>query len=99
MPIYSGMALLLGSAMTRESRYLRIGNKALAVLCAIAFLAAASILFAVRNVPTPGDISQALSNNPSAYKLSLGHMEDLTIPSFAYLRLPLALAAGAFLSE
>ncbi len=97
MPIYSGMALLLGSAMTRESRYLRIGNKALAVLCAIAFLAAASILFAVRNVPTPGDISQALSNNPSAYKLSLGHMEDLTIPSFAYLRLPLALAAGAFL--
>ena len=49
------------------------------------------------NLPTPGDISAALSSNPGAYKLSLGHMEDLTIASFAYLRLPLLLAALAFL--
>ena len=34
---------------------------------------------------------------PTAYKLSLGHMEDLTLDSFAYLRFPLALAAVAFL--
>ena len=52
---------------------------------------------AVRHVPTPGDISQALSSHPSAYTLSLGHMEDLTLKSFAYLRVPLALAAVAFL--
>jgi hypothetical protein len=38
-----------------------------------------------------------LSYHPAAYKLSLGHMEDLTLESFAYLRVPLALAAGAFL--
>ncbi len=30
-------------------------------------------------------------------RFRLGHMEDLTIKSFAYLRLPLALAAGSFL--
>ncbi len=59
-------------------------------------LACLAILVAVRNVPTPGDISQALSRHPGAYTLSLGHMEDLTLESFAYLRLPLAIAAVAF---
>jgi len=49
----------------------------------------------VRNVPVAGDISQALSQHPGAYTLSLGHMEDLTLQSFAYLRLPLAMAAAA----
>jgi hypothetical protein len=51
----------------------------------------------VRNVPTPGDIAGALSAHPGAYTLSLGHMEDLTLESFAYLRLPLIVAAVAFL--
>ena len=72
------------------------GIAALTVICAVACLAAVSILVAVRHLATPGDISQALSYNPSAYKLSLGHMEDLTLDSFAYLRLPLPLAAVAF---
>jgi len=56
-----------------------------------------AILFTVRNVPTPGDIAGALTQHPKAYTLSLGHMEDLTLRSFAYLRWPLTLAAGAFL--
>jgi hypothetical protein len=60
-------------------------------------VACIAILIAVRGVPSPGDISQALSRNPGAYTLSLGHMEDLTLDSFAYLRLPLAVAAVAFL--
>jgi len=97
MPIYAGVALILGVVMTRESRILRIGNSGLTIICAVAFLSAVSILVAVRHVATPGDISQALSYNPSAYKLSLGHMEDLTLNSFAYLRLPLAIAAVALL--
>jgi 4-amino-4-deoxy-L-arabinose transferase-like glycosyltransferase len=97
MPIYSGVALILSAVMTRESRILRIGNRGLTIICAVAFLGAVSILVAVRHVATPGDISRALSYNPSAYKLSLGHMEDLTLNSFAYLRLPLAVAAAAFL--
>ncbi len=47
--------------------------------------------------PLRETLPQALSNHPTAYKLSLGHMEDLTLNSFAYLRFPLALAAIAFL--
>ncbi len=50
----------------------------------------------MRHVSTPGDISNALTQHPEVYTLSLGHMEDLTLNSFAYLRLPLALAAVAF---
>ena len=56
-----------------------------------------TLYFLAWNLPAPGDISSALSSNPGAYKLSLGHMEDLTIASFAYLRLPLLVAAIAFL--
>ena len=37
------------------------------------------ICIAVMHVPTPGDISTALSSHPKAYTLSLGHIEDLTL--------------------
>src|SRR5207244_12192425 len=47
--------------------------------------------------PAPGDISRALTQNPDVYTLSLGHITDLTLAAFAYLRLPLALAGIAFL--
>jgi hypothetical protein len=52
----------------------------------------------VWGLPTPGDISTALTRNPEVYTLSLGHMRDLTLDSLAYLRGPLALAALAFLA-
>jgi len=67
----------------------------LGVIAGSAALIAMVILFLSRGYPAPGDISSALSRNPKAYKLSLGHMEDLTLASFAYLRLPLAMAALA----
>ncbi len=57
----------------------------------------AAILIRVRGVPAPGDISSALTQHPAAYTLSLGHMEDLTLESFAYLRIPLVVAGAAFL--
>jgi 4-amino-4-deoxy-L-arabinose transferase-like glycosyltransferase len=97
MPCYPAFALLIGSAIAANGRLLRFGTRFLTLIYSIAAVVAIAILFAVRHVPTPGDISQALSSNPSAYTLSLGHMEDLTIKSFAYLRLPLALAAASFL--
>jgi hypothetical protein len=97
MPIYPALALLIGSGMAMDGKVVRGGTRLLTVVCGIAALTAIAILIAVRQVPTPGDISQALTSNPSAYKLALGHMEDLTLKSFAYLRLPLALAAIAFL--
>jgi len=101
MPCYPALALLLGCAMAskdeRTRAWLRIGTRALASIAAVAGICALTLCAMVRNVPTPGDISQALARHPGAYTLSLGHMEDLTIESLAYLRLPLALAGVAFL--
>jgi Dolichyl-phosphate-mannose-protein mannosyltransferase len=96
MPIYPALALLLGSAMAMGGVWVRGGTRALAVITACAAIAAVLILLHVRGLPTPGDISTALVPHPAAYKLSLGHMEDLTLDSFAYLRLPLVVAACAF---
>lgn len=97
MPCYPALALLLGSAMAAGGNRIRWGTRTLTIITALAAVIAIGILVAVRHVPTPGDITEALSKHPTAYKLSLGHMEDLTLSSFAYLRLPLEMAAGAFL--
>ena len=97
MPCYPAFALLLASAMAAEGNWVRIGTRTLAVIAGCAALAAFVILFLVRSVPTPGDIFTALSTHPGAYTFSLGHMEDLTLESFAYLRVPLFMAAIAFL--
>lgn len=97
MPCYPALALLLGSAMAAGGDWVRRGTRALLVILACALVAVLTILFLVRNVPTPGDISAALTKHPNAYSLSLGHIEDLTLHSFAYLRVPLLLAALAFL--
>jgi 4-amino-4-deoxy-L-arabinose transferase-like glycosyltransferase len=97
MPAYPAFALLLGSAMAMGGDCVRRGTRVLAVIFACAALAAGILCFLVRNVLTPGDISTALSQNPAAYTLSLGHIEDLTLRSFAYLRVPLAAAGVAFL--
>jgi 4-amino-4-deoxy-L-arabinose transferase-like glycosyltransferase len=97
MPCYPAIALLLGSAMTTGSAWLRQGTR---VACAIAFIAAVvvfALAFLSRNYPTPGDISNALISRPGTYTLSLDHMKDLTLRSFAYLRAPLVMAGIAFL--
>lgn len=97
MPCYPALALLLGSAIATESAWIRRGSRVLGIIAAVAAFACLVIAYQVRNLPTPGDISHALSSHPSAYTLSLGHMLDLTFDSFAYLRLPLIVAAVAFL--
>ncbi len=97
MPCYPALALLLGSAMATEGSWIRRGTYVLSGVAAAAAIVTLTLFFLVRHVPAPGDISAALSTHPGAYKLSLGHMEDLTIESFAYLRVPLLVAAGAFL--
>jgi hypothetical protein len=93
MPCYPALALLLGSAMAEGGDWIRRGTRVLSVVSGCAGIACIAIFFLVRNVPAPGDISSALGHHPSAYTLSLGHMMDLTFDSFAYLRLPLAVAA------
>jgi 4-amino-4-deoxy-L-arabinose transferase-like glycosyltransferase len=95
MPCYPALALLLGSAIAAEGKWVKRGTRVLSVVAGCAAVAAFTILILSRGYSAPGDISSALSRHPKAYKLSLGHMEDLTLASFAYLRLPLAMAAIA----
>lgn len=97
MPIYPAVALLIGSAMVTDSKWLRYGSKFLAVVTAVAFAILAGLFYINRNVPTPGTIARALTYNPKVYTLSLGHMEDLTVRSFAYMRPEIVLAGIGFL--
>src|SRR5579864_3826717 len=99
MPCYPALALLVGSALTEPSAaaWRRRGQMVLAIVATLAALVIAFLLMKVWNLPAPGDISGALTQHPEAYTLSLGHMGDLTIASFAYLRAPLVFAGVAFL--
>ncbi len=97
MPCYPALALLVGSALAEGGGWIRWGTRIAAAVAAAAALVIAAILWLVRGMPAPGDISAALTQNPDIYTLSLGHMTDLTLRAFAYLRAPLALAGAAFL--
>jgi hypothetical protein len=88
----------VGSAMAMGGAWIRRGTRLLSGIAGCAAVAALVILFLVRKAPAAGDISAALTSHPEAYTLSLGHMEDLTLASFAYLRFPLMVAALAFLA-
>lgn len=97
MPCYPALALLLGSAMASvDAGWIVRGTRVIAGISTLAAMAVIAILARVWDLPAVGDISRALTSNPDAYTLSLGHMGDLTLASFAYLRLPLGIAAVAF---
>ena len=95
MPCYPALALLLGGVLAlRPPEW---PARIVSVISAAAALAVVVILAQVWNLPAPGDISNALRvQETNAYTLSLGHMGDLTLASFAYLRLPLMMAGVAF---
>jgi 4-amino-4-deoxy-L-arabinose transferase-like glycosyltransferase len=98
MPCYPALALLLGSAIASRDTWLRYGTKTVAGTATLAAGAIAAILWLVRGMEAPGDISAALnSQSPDVYTLSLAHMTDLTLRAFAYLKAPLAVAGLAFL--
>ena len=97
LPIYPALALLLGSAMAEEYPWMKYATKALGIVASLLLVVIAGILWHVWTLPTPGDISAALVQHPELYTLSLGHMGDLTLQSFAYLRPPLMLAGLAVL--
>jgi len=96
MPIYPAVALLLGCGVAASEGAIRVGARVVSVVAGCAAIAICAILVSVWRLPTPGDISTALTQNTAAYTLSLGHMRDLTVKSFAYLRLPLVIAGIAF---
>lgn len=96
MPIYPALALLIGSALAAGGRWIRVASRVLLTITTVLFLALAAVLAMVWRTPAVGDISQALSQNPDVYTLSMGHIFDLTQGAFAFLKLPLGLAAAAF---
>ncbi len=95
MPIYPAMALLIGSALA-EGRFFRWGSRILVGLSALLAVVLGTLLALVARVHVTGEIAQALVQHPEMYTLSLGHMGDLTLAAFAYLKLPLAVAVVAF---
>ena len=97
MPIYPALALLLGSGMAAAAgeTWLTPANRILGAIYAAGLATIGMVLYAVKDLRVTGDISEALQQHPSAYTLSLGHMGDLTLRSFAYLREPLMVAAIA----
>ena len=96
MPIYPALALLLGSALKSGAPRLRAGAWVLRGVATVFLVIVSVVLILVWRLPASGDISQALTQHPELYTLSLGHMGDLTLAAFAYLKLPLAIAALAF---
>src|SRR6185312_3901134 len=98
MPAYPAFAILIGSAMAEaKERGWRWAMRTTGLVAALALAAIAGLLWMSREYAAPGDIAQALSSNPGNYTLSLGHMGNLTLRSFAYLRTPLAIAGLAML--
>ena len=96
LPMYGPATLLLASVAVSSPKRLDGAVRAAAAVYSAALLAGAGILFAVRGHPAEGDIAAALTSNPEAYTLALGHFSDLTLGAFAYLREPLTLAVAAF---
>jgi 4-amino-4-deoxy-L-arabinose transferase-like glycosyltransferase len=96
MPIYPALALLVGSVLASGGRWVRAGTYAVLATCMILFAVLSAVVVLVWRLPADGDIYQALTQHPELYTLSLGHIRDLTLNAFAYLKLPLGLAALSF---
>jgi 4-amino-4-deoxy-L-arabinose transferase-like glycosyltransferase len=96
MPIYPAMAMLLGMTLAEDGKLIPFGTRMAAAVATMAAATIAAILYAVKDQVVRGDIASALTSNPDVYTLSLGHMTDLTLESFAYLRAPLVVAGIAF---
>src|SRR4029077_16082575 len=96
MPIYPALALLTGWAISAGGRRVRMATRVLLVISTLLCVALTVLIALVWRLPAVGNISIALTQHPELYTLSMGHMRDLTLSAFAYLRLPLAIAAFAF---
>jgi len=95
MPIYPALALLAGAAIA-EGWWVRAGRWFTVAIFGSLAIVLGAVLFMAAKLPANGELADALAQHPEMYTLSLGHMLDLTLGAFAYLKLPLALAVAAF---
>jgi 4-amino-4-deoxy-L-arabinose transferase-like glycosyltransferase len=106
LPVLPALALLIGSWLQGE-RESPLGSTArqtglrastaLLVIGILGFAGAMTMLFLTHPFPPGSDIGTVLVAHPGEYKLSLGHMQDLTIQSFGLFRTPLLLVGLALL--
>lgn len=96
LPAYAPAALLIASVASSRPASARAAARIAATVYGLAMAGGIAVLVAIRHLPSDGDIAAALTSNPEAYTLSLGHFQDLTLGTFAYLRGPLSLALAAF---
>jgi 4-amino-4-deoxy-L-arabinose transferase-like glycosyltransferase len=99
---WPAIAMLLGIGLARAEeqgkRWLVRMQAALAAVGAVLAAVLIAMLSISARVQVNGDISSLLKEHENDfYRVSMAHMLDLTPQAFALLRLPSALAAGAFL--
>ena len=96
LPAYAAVILLMASAAVASPGNLQVACRMAVTCLGLVTLLAVFVLANVWNLPAEADIAATLGRNPEAYTLSLGHFQDLTLESFAYLRGPLLLASVGF---
>ncbi len=99
---WPAIAMLLGIGLTKAEeqgkRWLVRMQAALAAVGAMLAALLIAMLWISARVQVNGDISSFLKEHENNfYRVSMAHILDLTPQAFALLRLPSALAAGAFL--
>lgn len=107
LPALPPLALLIGGWLQREKESApgtpprKAGQTASTILFALGilgFAAAMTMLALSHPFPAGTDIGTVLTPHPGQYKLSLGHMQDLTIGAFGLFRGPLLLIGLALLA-
>jgi len=98
LPAVPALALLVAgwleresksAASSRERRAGRIASTIMLIIGVLVFVATLAILAKAKPFPPGTDLGDVLTQHPGEYKLSLGHMQDLTIESFGMFRPPL----------
>lgn len=97
MPMYPAFAMLIASAFSGSEKWRRYVTYTVTGISGLIAVALAALLCLSRRYIPTDNIADALGQHPELYTLSLGHMGDLTIQAFAYLRLPLVVALIAVL--
>ncbi|MCS6884055.1 MAG: glycosyltransferase family 39 protein [Acidobacteriota bacterium] len=100
-PAFPAIALICATELaSRESSNDKRLTYLQGLLAAVGIILGGILLFLVIkswHLPAAEDISKVLTSNPEKYRLSLGHMFDLTVEAFAVLRRPALGAALCFI--